>query len=193
MGVVIGSLLPDTDAKDSKIHYMGSIPQFFGAIMSPWIFPVMRRVFGICKIPFNPEHRKSLHTVFGVIVYTAILSLLIFVVLVILGQWHSFVLLFMFGLLFGGFLHIAEDCCTKSGCTPLYPFSRRKLSGRIITGNKRDRRPDHFAELLIFLLVAIMVGQIYCIILNSISRHHMVGVLSCFKNPWLMHGSGFHT
>ena len=148
-GVAIGALLPDTDAKDAKIHHMNAISRIFGAVMRPFIMPLMRVVYGALGYPFNPAHRKSLHTLFGVGVYSVLLSLCIWVALSLLGRWDQVVLLFMAGLVAGGVLHIVEDCCTASGCSPCAPFRDTKIAGGISTGKRSERRPVHFAAFLL--------------------------------------------
>ncbi len=148
-GVAIGALLPDTDAKDAKIHHMNAISRIFGAVMRPFIMPLMRAIYGALGYPFNPAHRKSLHTLFGVGVYSVLLSLFIWVALSLLGQWDPVALLFMAGLAAGGVLHIVEDCCTVAGCSPGAPFRDTKINGGISTGKRIERRPVHFAAFLL--------------------------------------------
>jgi membrane-bound metal-dependent hydrolase YbcI (DUF457 family) len=147
-GVAIGSLLPDTDAKDSKIHHMKAIPRLFGAVMRPVVVPLMRAIYGACGYPFNPAHRKSLHTLFGVGVYSVLLSLFIWVALSLLDRWDPLMLLFMAGMVAGGVLHIVEDCCTVSGCSPFAPFRETRINGGISTGKRGEHRPVHFAAVL---------------------------------------------
>ena len=147
-GIAIGSLLPDTDAKDSKIHHMKAIPRLFGAVMRPVVMPVMRTIYAACGFRFNPAHRKSLHTLFGVGVYSVLLSLFIWVALSLLNRWDPVMLLFMAGMAAGGVLHVVEDCCTVSGCSPFAPFREAKINGGISTGNRTEHRPAHFAAVL---------------------------------------------
>jgi inner membrane protein len=148
-GVAIGALLPDTDAKDSKIHHMKAVPRIFGAVMRPVIMPLMRAIYGAFGYPFNPAHRKSLHTLFGVGVYSVLLSLLLWVALSLIGWWDPVVLLFMAGLVAGGVLHIVEDCCTIAGCSPCAPFRTTKITGGISTGKRSEHRPMHFTAFLV--------------------------------------------
>ncbi|HDR73020.1 MAG TPA: metal-dependent hydrolase [Methanoculleus sp.] len=148
-GVAIGALLPDTDAKDSKIHHNNGVSRIFGAVMRPLIIPLMRAIYGALGYSFNPAHRKSLHTLFGVGVYSVLLSLAIWVALSLLDRWDPVALLFMAGLVAGGVLHIVEDCCTLSGCSPFAPFRDRKIRGGISTGKRFERRPVHFSAFLV--------------------------------------------
>lgn len=161
IGTIIGSLLPDTDANDSKIHYMDGIARFFGAIMEPVVFPITKKTYQIFHLKFNPKHRGSMHTLLGVFVYSSILAIIVFVGLMILGLWNNFVIFFILGLFLGGILHIAEDCCTKSGITPLKPFNKKWFGGKISTNNRFDKRPSYFADFLIILAVGVMFAEQY--------------------------------
>jgi membrane-bound metal-dependent hydrolase YbcI (DUF457 family) len=147
-GVAIGSLLPDADAKDAKIHHMNAASRLFGAVMRPVVMPLMRAIYGACGFSFNPAHRKSLHTLFGVGVYSVLLSLFIWVGLSLLDRWDPAAILFMAGLVVGGILHIIEDCCTASGCSPFAPFRDIRIKGGISTGKRSEHRPGHFAAVL---------------------------------------------
>lgn len=161
LGTIIGSLLPDTDAKDSKLYYMDGIARFFGAIMKPVVFPITKKVYQIFNVKFNPKHRGSMHTLLGIFVYSSILAIIIFLGLVILGQWNNFILFFILGLYLGGILHIAEDCCTVSGINPLKPFNKKWFGGKISTTNRFDKRPSYFADFLIILAVGVMFAEQY--------------------------------
>jgi membrane-bound metal-dependent hydrolase YbcI (DUF457 family) len=147
-GVAIGSLLPDADAKDAKIHHMNAASRLFGGVMRPVVMPLMRAIYGACGFSFNPAHRKSLHTLFGVGVYSVLLSLFVWVGLSLLDRWDPAAILFMAGLVAGGALHIIEDCCTASGCSPFAPFRDTKIRGGISTGKRTEHRPGHFAAVL---------------------------------------------
>ena len=148
-GVAIGSLLPDTDAKDSKVHHMNALSRLFGAVMRPVVMPLMRAIYGAFGYAFNPGHRKSLHSLFGVGVYSVLLSLFIWVALSLLNRWDQAALLFMAGLVAGGVLHIVEDCCTVAGCSPFAPFRDTRITGGISTGKRSERRPLHFTAFLV--------------------------------------------
>ncbi|MCP1662454.1 MAG: metal-dependent hydrolase [Methanocalculus sp. MSAO_Arc1] len=147
-GTVIGSLLPDADATDSKLNYMDGIAQVFSLIMRPLIMPLTRLLFFLLRQPFDPGHRGSMHTIPGVLVYSLILSSIFAAILLLIRYWHGILVFFFFGLLFGGLLHILEDSCTKSGVKPFYPFSTRKYTGTISTGSRREERPGYYATAL---------------------------------------------
>ena len=145
-GVVIGSLLPDTDATDSKLHYMDGFARIFSLIMRPVIIPLTKLIFWIFRLSFNPAHRGSMHTFFGLIVYSSILAALFWSILYVIGCWNLIMGLFFVGIFIGGVFHILEDCCTRSGLIPFKPFSGRKLAGSINTGDRREKRPGYYTN-----------------------------------------------
>lgn len=158
-GTIIGSLLPDTDAADSKLHYMDGIAKFFSLIMRPVVFPLTGYVFYLLRQPFNPSHRGSMHTFLGLAVYTSILAVIINLGLAVLGFWNVLLLFFTIGLSFGGLFHIFDDCCTKSGICPLMPYSKHWFGGGISTRDHQDKRPEQYSTGLIVLAVGIMIAE----------------------------------
>jgi len=168
IGVLVGSLLPDTDAPDSRIYYM-KIPSLFGNAMDYLVIPVIKFVFRKKKFDYNPEHRGSLHTVFAVTVYSIAFTVFGIILLTfhnafIFQDWnlisYLYLLMFTFGLFFGGVLHLMEDSCTKSGIFPLYPYNEWYLKGGISTGNREDDRPEDFSKALIVLAVISIAGPL---------------------------------
>jgi len=159
-GVIIGSLLPDTDATDSKLHYMDGIARIFSLIMRPIIIPITKLVYRVLEKPFNPAHRGSMHTLPGVIIYTLIITLLIGSVLYLMGFWNIIIGFFFPGLFAGGIFHLLEDCCTRSGLMPFKPFSDKKYAGSINTGSRIDIRPGFYATVLIFVAAGVVVAGI---------------------------------
>ncbi|MCQ1537861.1 metal-dependent hydrolase [Methanocalculus taiwanensis] len=159
-GVIIGSLLPDTDATDSKLHHMDGIARIFSLIMRPVVIPATKLVYRVFEKSFNPAHRGSMHTLPGVIVYTLILALLIGSALYLLGFWNIIIGFFFLGLFAGGIFHILEDCCTRSGLMPFKPFSDRKYAGSINTGSRVEVRPGLYASVLLFAAIGLVVAGI---------------------------------
>lgn len=169
IGVLIGSLLPDVDAKDSKINYM-DIPWLFATVMDHMVIPVIRWFHSRKNIPYDARHRGSLHTVFSVFIYSLVFLLfgLILVTLIngfLLHDWLNFSLymyaaLLVGGLIFGSVLHLLEDGCTRSGVYPLQPFDQRHIRGGISTSDRQDNRPETFSYSLYSLTVIVAVAQI---------------------------------
>ena len=70
--------------------------------------------------------------------------------------------LFVFGLFFGGVLHLIEDSCTKSGILSFYPINeKRKYSGNISTYDLNEKRPKFYAIFLLVVSVFLFIVQIY--------------------------------
>lgn len=160
-GVIIGSLLPDTDATDSRLHYMHGIARVFSLIMRPLVMRLTQLVFWIIRIPFDPAHRGTMHTLPGILTYTLLLALLAGSPLYLLGVSHAIILSFFAGIFAGGVFHLLEDCCTQSGLTPLKPFSWKKYAGRISTRDRREKRPGIFAQAFFVSSAAVLAATVY--------------------------------
>jgi len=94
VGVLIGSLLPDTDASDSRIYYM-KIPKLFGHAMDHLVTPVVKAVFRRKRYEYDEEHRGSLHTFFAILIYSIVFTvigvILLTVYLLIYQDWTTLV------------------------------------------------------------------------------------------------------
>ncbi|MCZ0863137.1 metal-dependent hydrolase [Methanocorpusculum vombati] len=153
IGVIIGSLLPDADASDSKMYYMSEIVLAFALLMKPIVY-LTRSVYKLLHIHYDSRHRKSLHTILGITISVIMLSLLINIVVLLIGLWTPLLIPLCIGLYVGSIFHLIEDCCTKSGLSPLLPFSDRHFSGKIITSSRRNfcnGRPDLYAKIPLIL------------------------------------------
>lgn len=182
-GVIIGSLLPDTDAADSKLHYMDGIARVFSLIMRPVVIPITKLVYRVLEKPFNPAHRGSMHTLTGVIVYTLIITLLIGSILYLLDVRTLIIGFFFSGLFAGGIFHLLEDCCTRSGLMPFKPFSDKKYAGSINTGSRIDIRPGFYATVLIFVAAGVVVAGIT----YAISQPLLIAISLClFVIIWVL-------
>lgn len=182
-GVIIGSLLPDTDATNSKLHYMDGIARVFSLIMRPVVIPITKLVYRVLEKPFNPAHRGSMHTLPGVMVYTLILALLIGSALLFLGFGDIIIGFFFLGLFAGGILHLLEDCCTRSGLMPFKPFSDRKYAGSINTGSRIDVRPGFYGTVLVFVAAGVVVAGIT----YAISQPVLIAISLClFVIIWVL-------
>lgn len=149
VGVFVGSLIPDTDIPKSRMDSMEGIAGFFALLSKIILNPLVAKIFGFfLKRPIDQGHRGITHTVYGILAYCVVIECLGLPVLWLIGFWGiitTLFSLFVFGLFFGGILHLAEDACTKSGITPFYPFnSNTKYSGSISTFDFKDPRPLYF-------------------------------------------------
>ena len=169
-GVLVGSLLPDTDASDSAIWYSG-VTKIFGLAMVALMIPMVQLVFRARNFSYDAEHRGSLHTVCAVGISTIIFTVVGVIIVslcsgYVFQSWlniegYFFLLLFMSGVFCGGVLHLAEDCCTKAGIFPFYPFSSRRIHGGIRTGDAADRRPECMQVALMVLTVGMPFGKVH--------------------------------
>lgn len=164
-GVFIGCLLPDTDLEKSKIDRMKGIPGFFGMITKYILNPLVAMIFELLlKKSIDQSHRGVTHTIYGILTYCLIIEGISIPILIIFGMWgfiagYSF---FVFGLFFGGMLHLMEDSCTKTGIFPFYPLNEnRKYSGNISTFDLNDMRPKFYALFLLIVSVFLFIVQIY--------------------------------
>lgn len=156
VAVFIGSLAPDADSVDSAI--MHGIPGGKGAVR------VVRRhtvlilpLFGyfiryLVYIPLSallwittlgkvrPKHRGILHSLFGIFFMSAIVTIFLFVIFLLLfsENFSYYAIIFGLGMFFGAFMHLLEDSCSKSGVYWLYPLSGKKASGKLLTGSRRN-------------------------------------------------------
>lgn len=189
-GVIIGSLLPDTDATDSKLHYMDGVARIFSLIMRPVIMPLTGLFYRVAGKKFNPSHRGSMHTVPGVIVYSVILAGVIGSALYLSGYYDPIIAFFLMGLFIGSIFHILEDCCTRSGLMPLKPYSSRKFAGSINTGDRKEKRPGLYAKGLFGASAAVLVGghhyQIDGMVLIALSAglFLILWLLICRASRW---------
>ncbi|MDU9376709.1 hypothetical protein McpSp1_13340 [Methanocorpusculaceae archaeon Sp1] len=162
IGVIIGSLLPDADASNSKMYYMSEIVLAFAFLMKPIVY-LTRSIYKLLHIHYDTRHRKSLHTILGITIAVAILSILINVVVLLIGWWTPLLIPLCVGLYVGSIFHLIEDCCTKSGLSPFLPFSDRHFSGRIITTVKKNSsggRPDLYAKIPLLMGGGVLVAGV---------------------------------
>ncbi len=154
--VFIGSLAPDADSADSAImhgipggegavrifrrHTVLFLP-FFGYLIRYLIyFPLSGLVWIITLGRVKPKHRGLLHSLFGVFFMSAIVTACLLVILYLLSGWHlsNFGPVFGAGLFFGSFMHLVEDSCSKSGVYWIFPFSKKKAGGTLLSKSKRN-------------------------------------------------------
>lgn len=164
-GVFIGCLLPDTDLPKSKIDRMKGIPGFFGIITKNILNPLVAMIFEfLLKKPIDRSHRGVTHTIYGILTYCLIIEAISIPIIILFGMWGYIAgySLFVFGLFFGGVLHLIEDSCTKSGILPFYPINeKRKYSGNISTYDLNEKRPKFYALFLLGVSIFLFIVQIY--------------------------------
>jgi len=123
-GIILGSLLPDLDAPDSKIMYEWWKP--FGLFGKYALNKPLEKLFG-------DEHRGILHSVFGCLFTSLVFALISFA----LYPTVFFIWYIWFGIPIGFMLHLAEDSFTISGVRWFFPFGE-PIQSTTITGSGRE-------------------------------------------------------
>jgi membrane-bound metal-dependent hydrolase YbcI (DUF457 family) len=141
-GLMVGSLLPDIDASDSKIMYgswkgIGLFGKYLFYKPMTWI--LRRR-----SEAFQDEHRGYLHSLIGCLLATLFFALPIGVIFILTAYvwlvpfglsvliWYAWL-----GLPIGFLMHLVEDSFTKSGVRWFFPRGKA-YSGRTSTGKKSE-------------------------------------------------------
>lgn len=158
-GVFGGSRLPDADFAAAKGLNLKTFWTFVFSGISVVIIWIMRILYRLVGLRFNRRHRHSLHTIFGVSVAVCAIGGLTGFILVDLGWWSDAIFFLYAGILCGGLLHLAEDCCTVTGLHPFKPFSSLHLNGSINTGDYGDRRPVLYAKFLVCMAALVIAGE----------------------------------
>jgi membrane-bound metal-dependent hydrolase YbcI (DUF457 family) len=141
-------------------------------ILNPVIVILLQKIL---NKQINKNHRGITHSICGIFGYCLLLEgigliiLTIFTMLVseIFGYIILYYSLLIFGILFGGILHLLEDMCTVSGVIPFYPFyENQKFSGKLRTGDLNDKYPKYFKIIisstnLIMILVLLFIISKY--------------------------------
>lgn len=159
-GVWVGAYLPDLDSDSMRMVRGAIMPRFVPRVLRWILFRIVAVGFWICRQRFDPSHRGSLHTVFGVGLYSAVICFALFAGLQLAGYWDPVALFFFAGLVAGGLLHLLEDSCTKWGITPFVPVWGHRFRGRIITGSS-DLRPEVYASVLFSMALGLYVFSVY--------------------------------
>jgi len=160
LGAAVGTLIPDIDQKNSLIFQRkiarGSGAPVRLANVSGVLFPIfgyltrytvyLPSVFLLrLLLPkrYEPDygHRLYMHSLLGLITTTAITAAYIIVFITFFSSLDRLKIIiltsFLIGYFSGGFLHLLEDACTKSGVKFFYPFSKCKIKGGLKTGEDR--------------------------------------------------------
>lgn len=156
VGVAVGSLAPDVDATDSAIfhkevkgiknktvkklinHYIAPILPFFGYPLEYGVYKPLVFVFQEVGILKGDAHRGFSHSILGSFSMTFLTTVYLGLLMVLLNEFSIlFLLVFFCSMLFGMFMHMLEDSCTKTGIAWNSPFSDRKLKGSLSTFKDR--------------------------------------------------------
>lgn len=174
-GVFFGALAPDIDKGTAAAIYHSSIPgakgkrffltPVFGFIINWLCYRPIRAVFHLFfgdRIYAKQGHRELPHSPIGVVLISLLLTFWIWLVcfglsfIPALAGVRSSPFIFLFGLSFllGCVLHLIEDTCDNAGIHYFYPFSFRRLRGKL-RGDGTDVRPRVYAVLFIAAAAAL--------------------------------------
>ncbi len=176
-GVFVGSLAPDADTFDSAI-YSGRISgikgkrgqilnglavvlPIFGYTIRYLIYYPLSLVFSlILRKNYRHRHRGLLHSFAGVVMTSLLLSG--YLALILTWLERSLALIPVFGCAFfaGCILHLVQDSCTPAGVAWFYPFSRRRLAGRLRAQEDHATRPRVFTIVLVVAMVGLFIAPL---------------------------------
>ncbi len=126
IGIFIGTIILDIDSEKSKIG-------------KAWYFR---------PIQWFTSHRRFFHSIFFIILATAILSIISTNIAI--------------GFIIGSLSHLLLDALTKRGISPLHPITKRKLKGPI----KTNSIPEEIIFVLLLLTDTILIFITLVKILN---------------------------
>lgn len=133
---VLGALLPDLDASESKIKHL----KILGTNLKPFLLPAQ-------VVHRTDQHRGLLHSLWGLSLLTFITAPLMFWI-----GWAPIVALFL-----GYASHLLGDAATKSGIRLLYPskvrFHALPLPLRVTTGSLAEEALLPILALTVLLLM----------------------------------------
>ncbi|MCM2465700.1 metal-dependent hydrolase [Methanoculleus oceani] len=199
-GVFVGSLAPDADAVDAAIFngriagakgkrgqvlngFAVVLPVFGYTIRYLIYYPLSLVFLLLLRKSYRHRHRGLLHSFSGVGLTALVLSGYLALILTWLGT--PLTLLPAFGCAFfaGCVLHLVEDTCTPAGVAWLYPFSRRRMAGRVRTQGLLEVRPAAFA----IVLAAAAAGMLVAPFVTGASPGGL-GLLALVGTPvlWLL-------
>ena len=173
-GVFVGSLAPDADAADAAIfngriggmkgkrgqalNGVAVVLPIFGYTIRYLIYYPLSLIFSLLlRKSYQHRHRGLLHSFSGVGLTSLILSGYLALILTWLG-WPLALLPAFGGAFFAGcVLHLMEDTCTPAGVAWLYPFSRRRMAGRVRTQGDFEVRPVAFTIVLVSAAAGLLI------------------------------------
>lgn len=142
LGLIVGSLLPDTvDAKDSYLLNLKSkkpLKRFiyfilrFSGKLTRFILKPLSWILKLFFWKLNISHRGLWHSFLGILIISLNWFILTLILSVYLG---NLILFFSFGIFLGCFLHLLQDSFTVHGIKWLYPLNF-KIRGKIKTISK---------------------------------------------------------
>lgn len=134
-GVIVGALLPDVDADDSKVLHGSGIRQL--KRLDPIVMAAGYLTKAVVYVPlglvFRGEHRGIMHSLAGAVASGAFWWIVLLAVQGAAGGSWAAVL--ATGVFAGYIIHLAEDSFTRSGVAWLKPLSNKRVCGQAVTGH----------------------------------------------------------
>lgn len=176
-GVFVGSLAPDADIAGATI-FSGRVSgvrgrrgqvvnglavalPIFGYTIKYLIYYPLSLIFSlILRKNYRHQHRGLLHSLLGVGLTSLLLSGYLALVLNLIGLSLELLLAFGSAFFLGCILHLMEDTCTPSGVAWFYPFSKRRLAGRVQAWDKTEIRPKGFTLMLALAAAATLIAPV---------------------------------
>lgn len=169
IAVGFGSIIPDADCNKSLLKHRH---------FSLYKIVDLSHSLSVKLVNDKKRHRGVMHSLFGIIITTLILSILIVFLSVIIGIINYCILItIILGLFLGQILHLAEDSLTINGVNWLYPFREY-----IIKGKLRSSDSQKFAKYLQCLYILTGVVSYF-----AISKFLLGGfIISMFANTMIL-------
>ncbi len=180
IGVAVGSLIPDIDAKDAAVFhtnirglnsrpgvafnsFVAPVLPLFGYFTKYIIYkPVVHLLNLLTAYTFEIKHRHFTHSVIGILTLTSATGIYLLILNLFVKIELIWIILFLASYLSGAIMHLIQDSCTKSGIKWNQPFSNTKIKGGLNTGK------DNFKPLLmLYLLSGLTLLTAYSTLTNS--------------------------
>ncbi|MFA4875853.1 MAG: metal-dependent hydrolase [Methanoregula sp.] len=182
-GIALGAILPDIHMKRPKktrlLTAAGIIAQA-GKKTCVTAMCLLYRV--ILRIRIPTDDKRLTHSVPGVILYFALLSLFAGAIVILSGNRipASLAKALLLGLFIGLIFHLAEDLCTRKGIAIFFPFATTSVCGSIRPCNLLDNRIpgfhiQHAAILAAFLLLSSVASWPE----NTLLAFGLIGTSAC--------------
>lgn len=200
VGVGIGSLIPDVDGEDATIFHrnirgisnqqisnlvnvFANLFPLFGYTTKYLIYKPSRVFYDrilFRNYDFQAHHRGYMHSILGIFTTTSITGLILFAGLYFL-EFFNFVylLVFLTSYLFGAFLHLMQDSCTRTGIVWNQPFHKWKIKGNLVTSSKSKHTvPENLFTLVLVISISILLAFLPIYSSNILKLHLFTIILA---------------
>ena len=155
MGISVGSLLPDFDARDAKVMHGWWRP--IGLIGKYLFYKPLAKLLHWTADTFRNEHRGFLHSLIGWL-FTSLFFAGISIVLYPIAWfvWHIWI-----GIPIGFLLHLAEDSFTKRGVRWFFP------KGEPLRSTTRTHTGSEYLLFMFFIVFGSLTVFVYYLLPSS--------------------------